>query len=83
MNYYDIGKGTVLGFNIWGRILTNSLGIFHETHDKRQLPKHYERLKSPKYYERSRVGLNVVGGLSLHCVCTCLSNPYVISAIDL
>ena len=25
MNYYDIGKGTVLGFNIWGRILTNSL----------------------------------------------------------
>ena len=25
MNYYDIGKGTVMGFNIWGRILTNSL----------------------------------------------------------
>ena len=79
MNYYHIG-------NVWGEDSYQQLGasgIFHETHVKRQLPKYYERLKSPKYYERSSVGLNVVGGLSLHCVCTCLSNPYVISAIDL
>ena len=76
----------MLGFNVWGEDShqqLGALGIFHETHDKRHLPKHYERLKSPKYYERSRVGLNVVGGLSLHCVCTCLSSPCVISAIDL
>ena len=79
MNCYHIGN--VLGEDSHQQL--GALGIFHETHDKRQLPKHYERLKSPKYFERSSVGLNVVGGLSLHYVCTCLSKPYVISAIDL
>ena len=49
----------MLGFNVGGEDShqqLGALGIFQETHDKRQLPKYYERLKSPEYYERSSVG---------------------------
>ena len=58
MNCYHIGN--VLGEDSHQQL--GASGIFHETHVKRQLPKYYEGLKSPKYYERSSVGLNVVGG---------------------